>query len=186
MVLVGIIRNVFIIKVYCFRQTPAENYTQPKGKAGYQVPKSYFYFHVQVIDYMIKISILQSHVVPIDHNYLDFYHKHRNWVHCHAARWWKYGIDPITVFLNMERIHMRHGIWVEIALFEVRFCLIFVQKWWTKWHAEHPEWREEHYRADPRTPVMRWKEFQSGTMRPAYTASWEKPAWRQEYLRQVG
>jgi len=58
------------------------------------------------------------------------------------------------------------------------------QKWWTKWHAEHPEWREEHYRADPRTPVMRWKEFQSGTMRPAYTASWEKPAWRQEYLRQ--
>jgi len=52
--------------------------------------------------------------------------------------------------------------------------------WWDKWHREYPEWREEHYRTDPRTPVMRWLEFQPGTTRPAYSASWNKPAWRQE------
>ena len=32
---------------------------------------------------------------------------------------------------------------------------------------------------------MRWREFQPGTTRPAYSASWNKPAWRQEYLKQV-
>ena len=60
----------------------------------------------------------------------------------------------------------------------------FHQKWADKWHVEHPGWKEEHYRIDPRTPVMRWKEFQPGTLRPAYTASWDRPAWRQEYNRQ--
>eukprot|EP00918_Siedleckia_nematoides_P073017 GHVU01159419.1.p1 GENE.GHVU01159419.1~~GHVU01159419.1.p1 ORF type:complete len:194 (+),score=10.99 GHVU01159419.1:40-621(+) len=56
------------------------------------------------------------------------------------------------------------------------------QKWWDKWHWQHPEWKEEHYRSDPMSPVMRKQAFQSGTMRPAYTASWNKP--RPDYHRQ--
>lgn len=58
------------------------------------------------------------------------------------------------------------------------------QKWWGKWHCEHPEWREEHYRLDPRTPVMRQVEFQPGTTRPPYREKWDHPPWRQEYRRE--
>ena len=32
---------------------------------------------------------------------------------------------------------------------------------------------------------MRWRDFQSGTNRPAHIASWNKPPWRQEYRKQV-
>ncbi|KAK2147638.1 hypothetical protein LSH36_543g00008 [Paralvinella palmiformis] len=58
------------------------------------------------------------------------------------------------------------------------------QRWWDKWHIEHPDWKDEHYRTDPRTPVMRWRDFQPGTNRPAHIASWNKPPWRQEYRKQ--
>ena len=62
--------------------------------------------------------------------------------------------------------------------------LILTQKWADKWHVVQPEWRDEHYRNDLRTPVMRCIEFQPGTLRAPYTASWDRPAWRQEYRRQ--
>jgi hypothetical protein len=62
--------------------------------------------------------------------------------------------------------------------------LYFCQKWWSKWHFDHPEWRDEHYRIDSRFPVMRRTEFQTGVTRPAYYPSYEKPACRQDYMRQ--
>lgn len=55
------------------------------------------------------------------------------------------------------------------------------QKWWSKWHWDQPEWKEEHYRHDSRTPVMRKISFQPGTERPPYRESCGYPAWRQEY-----
>lgn len=56
------------------------------------------------------------------------------------------------------------------------------QKWWSKWHYEHPEWREEHYRIDSRFPVMRRTEFNIGVTRPPYRLSTEKP--HPEFLHQ--
>jgi len=56
--------------------------------------------------------------------------------------------------------------------------------WWSKWHHQHPEWHTEHYRTNSMTPVMRKIEFEAGTLKPAYTASWDHPDWRQQYLRQ--
>ena len=60
---------------------------------------------------------------------------------------------------------------------------ISVQRWWDKWHREDPHWREDYYRIDPCTPVMRKIEHQHGTLKPSYLPSMEKPAWRQNYLR---
>ena len=49
---------------------------------------------------------------------------------------------------------------------------------------EQPDWKEEHFRLDPIGPVMRKQGFQQGVTKPPYTASWDHPAWRQEYMRQ--
>jgi len=47
-----------------------------------------------------------------------------------------------------------------------------------------PEWREEHYRLDPKFPVMRRKEFWPGVERPAYHPWSDKSPVRPEFLRQ--
>ena len=63
---------------------------------------------------------------------------------------------------------------------------LFLQKWWSKWHADYnADRKEEHYRApDPRAPMMKKIGHEFGTLLPARLAPRDKPLWRAEYLRQ--
>lgn len=57
------------------------------------------------------------------------------------------------------------------------------QRSWTKWQPDHPEYKahDEHFRLDPRAPMMRKREFETGVMKPAHQMATTKPDWRAEY-----
>ena len=57
------------------------------------------------------------------------------------------------------------------------------QRWWRNWTMECPEWRDEHYRADRRAPVMRKLDFETGRNRPDEQVAWQPPPWRDTYMR---
>ena len=93
-------------------------------------------------------------------------------------------IDCLLVFLDSVTMP-RHQTGTS-GRTVISFCFVFLysQRWWSKWHHEYPEWRDEHYRFDSQFPVMRRTTFNAGVTKPAYKASLDKPEWRQDYHRQ--